>query len=390
MLIEEVKGWPRRTTSSTIQSQVGTPPKALRVPAVCDQRNPGDRAGSIKRNTSWKPRKHSQRKGFCQDFFLAANSCVYYSSSPQKRVRLRLLESNVRCTMITGFNTDVKHTGTVYHVQTEDKGLNNPLIESLVYVKGAILDAFRTRYEGFLKSGKFSETVLQKILEFQHQQIVASIKHGRYRKGMPLQAYVDGSFVFEFQCATESRDSQKVVSSRTVSSSEKAADLPRQAAPEPSPEAKQPKSTDVSEPAPVSQESSSEQPSTVLETPANLGSAVQELLHPSADIGRLSGEQGIEICVEGSKDFHGGEQVDLRLYVQSRQSRVRIENVQIVIKIIGTTFSPRLYAGKTDTTGSLRMNFSLPVFSGGSAALIIQASTAIGNDEVKYLIKRRR
>jgi len=292
--------------------------------------------------------------------------------------------------MITGFNTDVKHTDTVYHVQTEDKGLNNPLIESLIYVKGAILDAFRTRYEEFLKSGKFSETVLQKILEFQHQQIVTSIKHGRYRKGMSLQAYVDGSFVFEFQCPTDSRDSQKVASGPTLPSPEKAADLPRQTSPEPSLNVRQPKPKDVSEPDPVSRESSSEQPSTVVETPANSGLAREELLHPSADIGSLSGEQGIEICVEGSKDFHGGEQVDLRLYVQSRQSRVRIENVQIVIKIIGTTFSPRLYAGKTDTSGSLHMNFSLPVFSGGSAALIIQASTSIGNDEVKYLIKRRR
>jgi len=62
----------------------------------------------------------------------------------------------------------------------------------------------------------------------------------------------------------------------------------------------------------------------------------------------------------------------------------------VVIKLIGTTFSPRLYAGKTDRFGCLRMNFSLPTFSGGSAALIIQVSTSIGNDEVKYLVRRRR
>jgi len=38
--------------------------------------------------------------------------------------------------MITGFNTDVKHGAKVYHVQTEDKGRNNPKIETLVYVGG--------------------------------------------------------------------------------------------------------------------------------------------------------------------------------------------------------------------------------------------------------------
>jgi hypothetical protein len=293
--------------------------------------------------------------------------------------------------MITGFNTDVKHANTVYHVQTEDKGLGNPLIESLIYVKGAILDAFRTRYEEFLKSDRFSEAVLQKILEFQHQQIVASIKQGSYQKGMPLQAYVDGTFVFEFQSATELKRSRKVVPGHAVPPPplpEKAEVLPRQRAPEPPPETPEPK--DESPPAPVSKELPPDQPAAVVSTSVGFSSAVQETLHPSADIGSLTDEQGIEICVEGSKNFHGGEQVDLRLYVQSRQSQVRIENVQIVIKIIGTTFSPRLYAGKTDKTGSLRMNFSLPVFSGGSAALIIQASTAIGNDEVKYLIRRRR
>src|SRR5471032_17484 len=40
--------------------------------------------------------------------------------------------------VITGFNTDIKHSGKVYHIQTEDKGLQNPYVESLVYVGGEI------------------------------------------------------------------------------------------------------------------------------------------------------------------------------------------------------------------------------------------------------------
>jgi hypothetical protein len=34
--------------------------------------------------------------------------------------------------MISGYNTDVRHLDVVFHVQTEDKGAVNPLIESLV------------------------------------------------------------------------------------------------------------------------------------------------------------------------------------------------------------------------------------------------------------------
>ena len=100
--------------------------------------------------------------------------------------------------------------------------------------------------------------------------------------------------------------------------------------------------------------------------------------------------RALRFVLRASKDYVAGEQVDLQLYVQSKQGRMRLENVQVVIKLIGTTFSPRLYAGKTDRFGCLRMNFSLPTFSGGSAALIIQVSTSIGSDEVKYLVRRRR
>ncbi|MCI0628152.1 MAG: hypothetical protein L0387_41960 [Acidobacteria bacterium] len=293
--------------------------------------------------------------------------------------------------MITGFNTDVKHADTVYHVQTEDKGLHNPLILSLIYVKGTILDAFRTRYQDFLGSARFSEALLQKILEFQHRQIVTAIKRGRYKKGMALEAYVEGDFVFELLQSSEPSSQRKP----------EPAPEPVKApvhVPDPRPTAINPAEPSLSRAASPSFESSpvpsqpqlfrSRLSSPLLQVPEPTPSVSPNTL--AMDISELSGEQGVEICVEGAKDFVAGEEVDLQLYIQSRQGRLRLENVQVVIKIIGTTFSPRLYAGKTDRFGNLRMNFSLPTFSGGSAALIVQVSTSIGNDEVKYLVRRRR
>ncbi len=55
--------------------------------------------------------------------------------------------------MITGFNTDIKHGEKVYHIQTEDKGLQNPYIESLVYVGGEILASKKTSYAEQAKQG---------------------------------------------------------------------------------------------------------------------------------------------------------------------------------------------------------------------------------------------
>jgi hypothetical protein len=80
--------------------------------------------------------------------------------------------------VITGFNTDIPFEGTTYHVQTEDKGLDTPLILSLVYVGGAIIASKRTPYEDLLSKG-FDEKVLTERLQRQHKLICAAIKAGR-------------------------------------------------------------------------------------------------------------------------------------------------------------------------------------------------------------------
>ena len=56
--------------------------------------------------------------------------------------------------MITGYNTDVRHGEVVFHVQTEDKGVSNPYIESLVYVGGQVLASKRASYAEMIAEGK--------------------------------------------------------------------------------------------------------------------------------------------------------------------------------------------------------------------------------------------
>jgi hypothetical protein len=80
--------------------------------------------------------------------------------------------------VITGFNTDIPFEGVTYHVQTEDKGLDTPLILSLVYVGGAIIASKRTPYEDLLSKG-FDEKLLTERLQRQHKLICAAIKAGR-------------------------------------------------------------------------------------------------------------------------------------------------------------------------------------------------------------------
>ena len=73
-------------------------------------------------------------------------------SLPGRRLPKHLTSSSFKI-VITGFNTDIEHDGVVYHVQTEDKGLDSPLILSLVYSGGAILASKRSRYEDLIAAG---------------------------------------------------------------------------------------------------------------------------------------------------------------------------------------------------------------------------------------------
>lgn len=80
--------------------------------------------------------------------------------------------------MITGYNTDIEFKGTVYHVQTEDKGLDTPFLLTLVYTGGAILASKRAPYDDLVAEG-FDEKVLQARLDKQHRLFCGAIKGGR-------------------------------------------------------------------------------------------------------------------------------------------------------------------------------------------------------------------
>jgi hypothetical protein len=80
--------------------------------------------------------------------------------------------------VITGFNTDVKYKGVVYHVQTEDKGTANPLIETLIYKGGEILGSRRLPYADLVTRG--DEAAITKLMEDQHKGMIMEVKRGRF------------------------------------------------------------------------------------------------------------------------------------------------------------------------------------------------------------------
>ncbi|WP_257306958.1 hypothetical protein [Geothrix campi] len=87
--------------------------------------------------------------------------------------------------MITGYNTDVRHGNRVYHVQTEDKGLSNPKIETLIYVGGEILDNYRSSYEDLTSAPPISDGAIQDRMDEQHRAVIRDIKNGKYDQTPP-------------------------------------------------------------------------------------------------------------------------------------------------------------------------------------------------------------
>lgn len=82
--------------------------------------------------------------------------------------------------MITGYNTDVDHEGRVFHVQTEDKGLVNPVIDSLIYSRGEIVDSRRSSYAELVERGGDVEAEIQARMESQHQAMIRDIRCGKF------------------------------------------------------------------------------------------------------------------------------------------------------------------------------------------------------------------
>ena len=87
--------------------------------------------------------------------------------------------------MITGFNTDIKHGERVFHVQTEDRGTLNPVVESLVYVGGEILLSKKSPYKDMVVAGRVDEKAVRQMMDGQHRLIIEAIKRGRFDKAKP-------------------------------------------------------------------------------------------------------------------------------------------------------------------------------------------------------------
>jgi hypothetical protein len=80
--------------------------------------------------------------------------------------------------MIFGFNTDIKHEETVYHVQSEARE-NELLLQTQVFVRGRCVGKRATSYADKASETSFTDQRKEQILREQHRMVLDAIRDGR-------------------------------------------------------------------------------------------------------------------------------------------------------------------------------------------------------------------
>ena len=270
--------------------------------------------------------------------------------------------------MITGFNTDIEHDGVIYHVQTEDKGLDSPIILSLVYAGGTILASKRSPYEDLIASG-FSDEVLAERLKRQHRLICAAIHSGRIddlkkmsgrAKTRAAEETVESAADLEGAPPATGEESFEIEYwpvSQEWTPPPAPADEELAAVMEPGLEPRY-EPVEITEPPP---------PEPVVEEEAEAEEEEQ--------VSEPVPEDGLFITLLDDDEFYSGQRCTLRVQINNRTNGEErpLANVAVSVKILGTTFRPLIYSLKTESDGVASVSTEIPEFTSGRAAVLVRA-----------------
>lgn len=311
--------------------------------------------------------------------------------------------------VITGFNTDIEHNGVVYHVQTEDKGLDSPLILSLVYDRGTILASKRSPYNDLIEAG-FDEKVLAERLQKQHKLICAAVRAGRIED-------------LKRMTAKESAMKRAPAANATpvavqVSPPLPASAVPRPESPRPTPppvgtvapqSVPRPNSPPLPQPPTVARPAIVPIPQPQDELVWDLPMKIIEdelVIEPDAIVEDAVGdtivlddaikfvqpipsfEGRLEIDFVNKTSFRAGERKTLQICVHRGDPLKRIVGAQVVVKVLGSSFRPLIFHAKTDATGVAVVHLQLPQFRSGRAALLVRAVDKGEEAELRQIVRQ--
>lgn len=254
--------------------------------------------------------------------------------------------------MISGHNTDILHNGVVYHVQTEDKGLSNPVIESLIYVGGQVVVSKREGYSDLLEQEKGDQAIAERM-DRQHRVLMAAIKSGRFDE--QFRALLDSG---EILVAGEEPTPEQQISA-VVDAIEEVA------------------TTRSS----VTDSAIDRVRITAEDRDQPLDEVVLQYLKAEKRRERLV------LAMEENVHLALGSRAVLALHTSSSETGGAVGGVLVMVKLISTQQETSILSeGMTSPEGDLALVVQVPALEGGSAALIVSASSDIGSAEIKHLL----
>jgi len=283
--------------------------------------------------------------------------------------------------VITGFNTDIEHDGVVYHVQTEDKGLETPIILSLVYTGGTILASKRSPYQDLIAEG-YSDELLAERLKRQHRLICAAIHSGRIDDLKKMSGRAKEAPVRDEASEFELEETEADVETAPPAALDDAFEIEywpvsQEWTPPP--------------PAPPEEEVATEEPQEEQQfefVEEQVSTPVDEEVLAEEFVEEPVFEDGLIIELLDDDEFYSGKRYTLRALISKRTAgdEKPLANVAVSVKILGTTFRPLIYSLKTESDGVASISTEIPHFTSGRAAVLVRAVAKDQAAELRRII----
>ncbi len=280
--------------------------------------------------------------------------------------------------MISGFNTDIDCKGTVYHVQTEDKGSPSMVIMSLVYDRGTILASKRASYQDLVTTG-LDEKKLAERVSRQHKLMCAAVKAGRIDELKEMTA--KGAARKEGTRSPGKRVPEPAIAAFNATKS-------------PVPDKIAAGSGTVNQPFEISLSDIVLPAKDDSELVIEAVSIIEDNVLPAeavAVVSELSGKERpvnnkLKLELIGDSKFKGGERRTVTIMICRGTDRKVVSGAQIMIKVIGSAFRPVIFHASSDPNGLAKVHLQLPQFSAGRAALLVRAIADGEEVEIRRLV----
>lgn len=228
--------------------------------------------------------------------------------------------------VLTGYNTDIEYSGTTYHVQTEDKGRANPMVESLVYTSGEILYNRRTPYHDLIKEDVDNEAIAT-LMERQHRNIVEAVRVGGVGR-------LTGAIEIAADDTTATGGEPRRSSEQT------------------------------------------EEPS--------LDQVILDYLEAQR------GRAHLMLRAVGEHNFSYGSTTTVNVMAVDSLAQAPQPGVRVVVLFKSTAEPRRLVLaeGLSDEAGRFEAEARIPAFAGGTSAVVITAESELGQSEMKHIVHK--